>query len=100
MFGERNTSGAVYMKRNSNRKKTTMIGAASMRCVSDRLEGFAIAASAPLLQSDQVFGELDHRHVLRKHLAHHPSAIEDEEAVGHLVHVREIMLDVDAGASR
>ena len=49
---------------------------------------------------DQVLGQLGHRHVLRIDLRHDPAAIEHDQPVRHLVHMRQIVLDIDAGAAR
>ena len=45
-------------------------------------------------------GELGERQLAPPDRADHLAAIEDHQPVGELVHVRKIVLDVDAGASR
>ena len=89
------------MKRTRSSAKTRMIGRPSTRWkIDDCGELRHDPASRLMLQVDQIFGELDHRHVLRTDLAHDAAAVEHDQAVGDLVHVREIVLDVDAGAAR
>ena len=53
-----------------------------------------------VLEFDEIFGQLDHRHVLGQDLADHGAAIENDQAVGDLVDVGEIVFDVDARAPR
>ena len=102
MLGARNTSGAVYMNRQSSRTNTTMIGSPSIRAMAARGAGEPSAASLPsalLLQIDQVLGELGDGHVLRRDLGHDLAAVEDDQPVGDLVDMGEIVLDIDAGAA-
>src|SRR5690242_14512649 len=60
-----------------------------------RAESYAMPRS--MLQGDEIFGELGHRHGLRRDLGHHGAAVEHHEAVGNLMHVGEVVLDIDAG---
>src|ERR1700722_2875705 len=57
-------------------------------------------ASGLFLQLDEIFGQVGDRHVLRPDLAHDASAIDDDHAIGNLVDMGEVVLDVDAGAAR
>ena len=78
-----------------------MIGSASKRCKIDSPDRCAIpfVASGLVLQLDQIFGQFDHRHVLRRDLGDDPPAIEHDQAIGDLMHMRQIVLDIDAGAA-
>src|SRR5687768_10234901 len=94
-----NTPGAVTMNSPSSSTKTAMIGKASMRWMPPAAEESELIPSNLLLQLDQIFGELGHRHVLRPHFGNDLPALHDHEPVRHLVHMRQIMFDVDAGVS-
>ena len=78
-----------------------MIGSA-FEALEDRdraaLCHFAVA-SGLVLELDEVFGQLGHRHVLGQDLGDDGAAIEHDQPVGDLVDVGEIVLDVDAGAA-
>jgi hypothetical protein len=50
-----------------------------------------------VLNFNEVFGEFHDRHLLRRDFADDPAAVEDNQPVGDLVDVGEVVLDVDAG---
>src|SRR4029434_9505138 len=58
-----------------------------------------LAASALVLQVDQIFGEFDYRHVLWKDLTDDAAAVENYQPIGNLMNVSEVVLDIDAGAA-
>ena len=82
--------------------KTTMIGRPSTRWKIDAFSGRAIAVSPQVCfcnctrysvrsATDRSFG---------LNLAHDASAVDNDHAVGDLVDMGEVVLDVDAGAAR
>src|SRR5829696_8905908 len=95
MLGARKTCGAVYMNSASRRPKTTMIGSPSTRANSDFWSCRAI--SMPLLQVDQELGELGHGHVLGADVGDDLATVENHHAVGDLVDMGEVVLNVHAG---
>ena len=50
-----------------------------------------------VLQRHEVAGEVDQAHLAARDLGHDPAAIEHDQPVGDLEHVRQVVLDVDAG---
>ena len=79
-----------------------MIGSASKRCEETSPDaGRPIRLPNPLvLKLDQVLGQLSHSHVLRLDLGYDLTAIQNDKPIGDLVHVCEVVLDIDAGAPR
>src|SRR5580700_5429464 len=57
-------------------------------------------ASGLLLQLYEIFGQVGDRQVLGPDLAHDASAVDNDHAVGDLVDMGEVVLDVDAGPAR
>src|SRR5439155_1119324 len=94
----RKTSGAAIMNTITSARSTAMIGSPSVSRKRFRaLSGTGMRA--PLVQRDHPRGQVRETDLALRELAHHPSAIQDHEAVGYLVHVGEVVLDVDAGAA-
>ena len=56
-------------------------------------------AHALCCRSIRIFGQLDDRHVLGQDLGDDRAAVEDDQPVGDLVDMGEVVLDIDAGAA-
>src|SRR3989442_6401848 len=94
----RKTSGAAIMNTITSARSTATIGSPSV--ARKRLRALSGAGMrTPLVQCDHPRGQVGEADLALRALAHHPSAIQDHEAVGDLVHVGEGVLDVDAGAA-
>ena len=74
-----------------------MIGRPSIRAASRDEPHGAGALLAGALQVDQVAGEVGERQLALAEHGHDLAAVEDHQAVGELVDVGEVVLDVDAG---
>src|SRR2546430_7826124 len=94
----RKTSGAAIMNTITSARSTAMIGSPSVSRKRFRaLSGTGMRA--PLVQRDHPRGQVREPDLALRELAHHPSAIQDHEAVGYLVHVGGVVLHVDAGGA-
>src|SRR5438105_4225938 len=94
----RKTSGAAIMKTITSARSTPMIGRPSVSRRRVRARSGA-GMLAFLVQRDHPRGQFGEADLALRELAHDRSAIEDDQAIGHLVDVREVVLDVDAGAA-
>src|SRR5256885_5172121 len=94
----RKTSGAAIMKTITSARSTPMIDRPSVS--RRRLRALSGAGMlAALVQRDHPRGQVGEGDLALRELAHDRSTIEDDQAIGHLVDVREVVLDVDAGAA-
>ena len=101
MLCERKTSGAVYMKSRRSRAKTTMIGRPSTR-PSD----VAMRPNGPISRSyrfccSPMRNSVSSATVIcfGSDLGDDLAAVEHDQAIGDLVDMGEVVLDIDAGAS-
>src|SRR6185436_1208270 len=86
------------MKRATRRRSTAVIGRPSTRTMRAGSPSRA-AIGVLLVQGDHLAGELGEAQLALLDLADHLAAIEDDQAVGDLVHMSQVVLDVDARAS-
>src|SRR6266478_607080 len=86
------------MKTITSARSTPMIGRPSvLRKRLLALSGPRICT--PLVQRDHPRGQVGEVDLALLELAHHPPAVQDHQAIGHLVGVGEVVLDVDSGAA-
>src|SRR6267378_4899799 len=94
----RKTSGAEIMKTITSARRTPMIGRPSvLRKRLLALSGPRICT--PLVQRDHPRGQVGEVDLALLELAHHLPAVQYHQAIGHLVGMGEVVLDVDAGAA-
>src|ERR1700682_2848715 len=94
----RKTSGAAIMKTITSARSTAMIGRPSV----PRRRFLALLRAgmrSPLVQRDHPRGQVGEADLALRELAHHTPAVQDDQPVGHLVGVGEVVLDVDASAA-
>src|ERR1700736_2564921 len=92
----RKTSGAAIMKTITSARSTAMIGRPSVprrRFITLSRAGMR----SPLVQRDHPRGQVGEADLAFRELAHHFPAVQDDQAIRHLVDVGEAVLDVDAG---
>ena len=97
-WARRKTSGAVVHEEPKSRAKTTMIGRPSTRPSDVAMRPWAIPRSYRFCCIRR-FGQLGDGHLLRQDLGDDLAAVDDTEAIGDLVDMGEVVLDIDAGAS-
>src|SRR5882724_537128 len=94
----RKTSGAAIMKTITSARSTAMIGRPSVR----RRRFLALSGAGmrpPLVQRDHPRGQVCEADLAFRELAHHLPAVQDHQAIRHLVNVGQAVLDVDAGTA-
>src|ERR1041384_2648291 len=86
------------MNRATRMRSTALIGRPSMRRSRAGKDSRA-ALGLLLVKGDHLAGELGKAHLALLDIADYLAAIEDDEPVGDLVHVSQVVLDVDTRAS-
>src|SRR5262245_63248690 len=87
------------MNATTNASSTARIGSPSMRKTRLALE-LAVPTRLPFVQRDHSLGQLRQSDFALREFPDHLAAIEDHQSICDFVHVREVVLDIDAGVPR